>query len=123
MPVSVVILKEPNMLRGSSCSEHGLLGFLPSWVTNTVGVKGGPADLTYRVFPTEQDKSKSLPARGRYIARCFDGGADSIKGKSEGRSVMERISVEFSQEQHHRTRKRAHFPYGASHEIAWRIDH
>jgi hypothetical protein len=45
----------------------------------------------------EQGKSVSLPARGRYIARCFDGGADSIKGKSEGRSVMERISVEFSQ--------------------------
>jgi hypothetical protein len=42
MPVSVVTLKEPNMLRGSSCSEHGLLGLLPSWVTNTAGVKGGP---------------------------------------------------------------------------------
>jgi len=71
----------------------------------------------------EQGKSASFPARGRNIARCFDGGADSIKGKSEGRSVTERISVEFSQEQYHRTRKRAHFRYGASHEIAWRIDY
>jgi len=27
----------------------------------------------------EKGKSESLPARGRYIARCFDGGADRIK--------------------------------------------
>jgi hypothetical protein len=33
--------------------------------------------LTYRVIPTEQGKSTSLPARGKFIARWTDSGADN----------------------------------------------
>ena len=61
MLVSVVTLREPKMLRGSSCSGYGgLLGFS---VMGHITLPAYRADLTYRVIPTEQDKSVSLPTR------------------------------------------------------------
>jgi len=71
---SVVSPREPNMLRGSFASETRLSGF------SVMGKQHWSAhrtDLTYRVIPTEQGKSTSLPARGKCIARWTDGGADN----------------------------------------------
>ena len=42
----------------------------------------GYSVLTYRIIPTEQDKSIPLPVTGgTYIARWTDGGADSRSGR------------------------------------------
>jgi len=60
MLVSVVTLREPKMLRGSSRSGHGACRFLRH---GHITLPAYRADLTYRVIPTEQDKSVSLPTR------------------------------------------------------------
>src|SRR5215831_21426654 len=58
MLVSVVSRREPNMLRGSSCSEYGGFRVLRHGLTTLPAYR---ADLNYRVTPMEQDKSISLP--------------------------------------------------------------
>jgi hypothetical protein len=66
--VSVVKEREPNMLRGSPCSEYG------GWPFRRHGcltLSAYRPDLTHCVIPAEQDKSIPLPPNGRerYIAR------------------------------------------------------
>src|SRR5215475_8702656 len=58
MLVSVVSRREPNMLRGSSCSEYGGFRVLRHGLTTLSAYR---ADLNYRVTPMEQGKSISLP--------------------------------------------------------------
>ena len=66
------------MLRGSF--RRGYRGFkLPCHEQTTRPAYR--ADLTYRVNSTEQSKSVSLPAKGKYIARWTDGGADMTSGR------------------------------------------
>lgn len=50
--------REPNILRGSSCSEHGGFRVLRHGLTTLPAYR---ADLNYRVTPMEQGKSRSLP--------------------------------------------------------------
>src|SRR6516164_8874178 len=73
MLVSVVTLREPKMLRGSSCSGYGAYWFLRH---GHITLPAQRADLTYHVIPAERDKSVSLPTQGKHIARWADGGAD-----------------------------------------------
>jgi len=42
MLAGVVTLREPKMLRGSSCSGYGGQWFAPSWSYHTAGVESGP---------------------------------------------------------------------------------
>ena len=72
MLVSVVNRKEPNMLRGSSCSGYRGCPVLCHGQTTLPAYR---ADLNYRVIPTEQGKPVSLPAKGRSTVRRIDGGA------------------------------------------------
>jgi len=58
MFVSVVSRREPNMLRGSSCSEYRGFRVLGHGLTTLPAYR---ADLNYRVTPMEQGKSISLP--------------------------------------------------------------
>jgi hypothetical protein len=60
MLVSVVNLREPKLLCGSSRSGYGTYGLLRH---GHITLPAYRADLTYRVIPTEQDKSVSLPSR------------------------------------------------------------
>ena len=60
MLVSAVNLREPKMLRGSSRSGYGTCRLLRH---GHITLPAHRADLTYRVIPTEQDKSVSLPTR------------------------------------------------------------
>ena len=66
---SVVNAREPNMLRGSCCSRYGDLLFHPSWADRQIRLPAQRVGLTYRVVSMEQDKSVSLPAKGKYTAR------------------------------------------------------
>jgi hypothetical protein len=54
------------MLRGSFCCGYGDFKLLRHEQTTQPAYR---ADLTYRVSSTEQDKSVSLPAKGKYIER------------------------------------------------------
>src|SRR5882762_3067754 len=78
MFISAVNTREPNMLSGSFCSGCGGFCF-PRHGQTTLPVER--TVLTYRVFPTEQDKSVSLPAKGKSTARWTDGGADMTSGR------------------------------------------
>src|SRR5258707_8523885 len=60
MLVSVVSLREPKLLRGSSCSGYGMCRLLRH---GHITLPAHRVDLTYRVIPTEQDKSVLLPTR------------------------------------------------------------
>src|ERR1700680_1528572 len=72
MLVSVVNLREPKLLRGSSCSGYGMCRLLRH---GHITLPAQRADLTYRVIPMEQDKPVSLPVKGRSTVRRIDGGA------------------------------------------------
>jgi hypothetical protein len=77
MLVSVVKRKEPKMLRGSHAVGTGDGPFSVHGHTTRPAYR---ADLTYCVFPTEQDKSVSLPIEGKAHRKMADGGAD-IRGR------------------------------------------
>jgi hypothetical protein len=66
------------MLRGSFCCGYGDFKFSRHGQTTRPAYR---ADLTYRVTSTEQNKSVSLPAKGKCIARWTDSGADMTSGR------------------------------------------
>src|SRR6266849_8640363 len=77
MLVSVVSPKEPNMLRGSCCSEHRGFRVLCHGETTLPAYR---ADLTDRVISAEQGKPVALLARGKFIVRWTDGDAGNGNG-------------------------------------------
>jgi hypothetical protein len=90
--VSVVTEREPNMLRGSRCSEYG------GWPFRRHGCLTLPAyrpDLTHRVIPAEQDKSVPLPPTGGKGTSQDEPMAmrTAGQGESECCSVMGQILV------------------------------
>src|SRR5260370_36389374 len=91
MLASVVNLREPKMLRGSSRSGYGTYGFLRH---GHITLPAYRADLTYRVIPTEQDKSVSLPTRASTTEEAQTAGQTWQAGENDGRSVSRRIAVE-----------------------------
>jgi hypothetical protein len=92
MLVSVVRFREPNMLSGSSCSEHGGSTFRRHGYSTLPAHR---ADLTHRVIPTEQDKSIPLLPNERKGSSQDEPTAvrTAGQGESEGCSVMEQIPV------------------------------
>jgi hypothetical protein len=92
MLVSVVRFREPNMLSGSSCSEHGGSKFRRHGYSTLPAHR---ADLTHRVIPTEQDKSIPLLPNERKGSSQDEPTAvrTAGQGESEGCSVMEQIPV------------------------------
>ena len=94
------------MLRGSFCRGYG--GFkLPRHGHTRPAYR---ADLTYRVNSTEQSKSVSLPAKGKYIARWTGSGADMRSGRKRRLLCNGGDTSCVRYRQHHWTRKRADFP-------------
>ena len=92
MLVSVVRFREPNMLSGSFCSEHGGSKFRRHGYSTLPAHR---ADLTHRVIPMEQDKSIPLPRNRRESTSQDEPMAvrTAGQGESKGCSVMEQIPV------------------------------
>ena len=104
---SVVTVAEPNMLRGSSAAGMGISSFPIMSKTTRPAYR---ADLTYRVNSTEQDKSVSLPAKGKYVERRTDSGADRTSGRKRRLLCNGEDTGCVESRQHYWTRKRADFP-------------
>jgi len=81
MLVSVVKRKEPKMLRGSHAvgTEDG-----PFSVHGHTTLPAYRADLPYRVIPTEQDKSVSLPIEGTAHRKMSRDGDADMRGRRKG---------------------------------------
>ena len=66
MLASVVIVREPNMLRGSFCWRYGNSEFSRhGQIVQSDLQPAYRAHLTHHVASTEQDKSGSLPVKGK----------------------------------------------------------